>query len=144
MSVKYINSGVDLNAISELHRKNSPQNRCSGVLDWQYNSHKTNGATIFAAVDENGDVVGSQGAIYYKLLVSGKEVKQRNTQVWIPARWVKQKEGWTMQKGKWVSRKEIEARREAAKKKQACGHKKGYKIGYRKSSYADEYDFRKK
>lgn len=74
MSVKYINSGVDLNAISELHRKNSPQNRCSGVLDWQYNSHKTNGATIFAAVDENGDVVGSQGAIYYKLLVSGKEV----------------------------------------------------------------------
>ncbi len=74
MSVKYINSGVDLNAISELHRKNSPQNRCSEVLDWQYNTHKANGATIFAAVDENGDVVGSQGAIYYKLLVAGKEI----------------------------------------------------------------------
>lgn len=74
MSVKYLNSGVDLNAISELHKKNSPQNRCSEVLDWQYNTHKENGSTIFAAVNDKGEVVGSQGAIYYKLLVSGKEI----------------------------------------------------------------------
>lgn len=74
MSVKYINSGVDLKAISELHKKNSPQNRCSKVLDWQYNTQEAHGSTIFAAVDEKGEVVGSQGAIYYKLLVSGQEI----------------------------------------------------------------------
>ncbi|GEM_PF-3894934 len=74
MSVEYINEGVDLNALSELHRKNSPQNRCPEVMEWQYNSHKSQGSTIFAAVDDKKGIVGSQGAIFYKLLVSGKEV----------------------------------------------------------------------
>lgn len=90
-----------------------------------------------------GHYVWNVKASSYKW-VPGKQVKMRNTQVWYPARWVKQREGWVMQKGQWISKKEMEARRQAVRNKQACGHKKGYKIGYRKSVWADEYDFGKK
>jgi hypothetical protein len=75
MSVKYVNSGFSVEEFSFLHERNSPQRRTPEVFDWQYRSESAPGSTLFVALDEQDGILGSQGAIFYKLLFNGKVIE---------------------------------------------------------------------
>lgn len=74
----------------------------------------------------------------------GKHAQMRKGKIWLPNRWHRDKNGWKFIKSTWVSREKFEADRKKAQEARKCGVKKGYKIGYRKSAYADEYNFKNK